>query len=165
MRFVAYQDRKKVAAGLRPIYTAVNEDAARVALEDFQTSDLGQKYPATVSAWANAWDRFIPFLAFGPATRKAIYTTNAIESLNYQLRKITKNRGHFPSDTAAVKLLWLAITNIEDKRARERAQQTTRPNGTPRTAPGKLIQGRATQNWQAVLGELALHYPDRFPNT
>ena len=165
MRFVAYQDRKKVAAGLRPIYTAVNEDAARVALEDFQASTLGQKYPATVSAWANAWDRFIPFLAFGPATRKAIYTTNAIESLNYQLRKITKNRGHFPSDTAAVKLLWLAITNIEDKRARERAQQTTRPNGTPRTAPGKLIQGRATQNWQAVLGELALHYPDRFPNT
>ncbi|MCV7069752.1 transposase, partial [Mycobacterium rufum] len=68
----------------------------------------------------NAWERFIPFLAFPPELRRIIYTTNAIESLNYQLRKIIKNRGHFPNDAAAVKLLWLAICNIEDKRARER---------------------------------------------
>lgn len=105
MRFVAYSDRKSVAAKLRPIYTAVNEDTALAALNDFEASTWGEKYPATVAAWKRAWDQFIPFLAFGPATRKAIYTTNSIESLNYQLRKITKNRGHFPSDAAAVKLL------------------------------------------------------------
>lgn len=164
MRFVAYSDRKAVAATLRPIYTAVNEQAALEALSDLEASQWGRKYPATVAAWKRAWDRFIPFLAFGPATRKTIYTTNSIESLNYQLRKITKNRGHFPSDTAAVKLLWLAITNIEDKRARERAKEAGRPKGTPRTAPGRLIQGQSIQGWQKVLGELALHYPDRFPN-
>nr|WP_255315568.1 transposase [Trueperella pecoris] len=118
---------------------------------------------ATVAAWERAWDRFIPFLAFGPATRKAIYTTNAIESLNYQLRKITKNRGHFPSDMAAVKLLWLAITNIEDKRTRERAKEAGLPKGAKRKAPGRLIQGQGIQGWQKVLGEFALHYPDRFP--
>lgn len=163
MRFVAYQDRKAVAAGLRPIYTAVNEEAALTALKNFQASAWGVKYPATVAAWERAWDRFIPFLAFGPATRKAIYTTNAIESLNYQLRKITKNRGHFPSDMAAVKLLWLAITNIEDKRTRERAKEAGLPKGAKRKAPGRLIQGQGIQGWQKVLGEFALHYPDRFP--
>lgn len=163
MRFIAYQDRKNVARALRPICTAVNEEAALGALEDFAASPWGVKYPATVAAWRRAWDRFIPFLAFGPATRKAIYTTNAIESLNYQLRKITKNRGHFPSDTAAVKLLWLAITNSEDKRARERAKEKGLPKGSPRKAPGRLIEGQGIQGWQKVLGELALHYPDRFP--
>ena len=83
----------------------------------------------TVASWQHAWDRFTPFLAFGPALRKVIYTTNAIESLNYQLRKIIKNRGHFPNDAAAIKLLWLAIMNIEDKRARERAKEAGRPKG------------------------------------
>lgn len=161
MRFVPYQDRKRVAAALKPIYTAVNEDAARVALDAFGDA-WGGKYPASVACWERAWERFIPFLAFGPATRKAIYTTNAIESLNYQLRKITKNRGHFPSEAAAVKLLWLAITNIEDKRARERAKQASLP-AKKRTAPGKLIEGQGVQGWQKVLGELSLNYPDRFP--
>lgn len=165
MRFVAYQDRKAVAAALRPIYTAVNEDSALEALDAFEKSQWGQKYPATLTAWQRAWDRFIPFLAFGPATRKAIYTTNSIESLNYQLRKIIKTRGHFPSDAAAVKLMWLAITNIEDKRARQRAKQAGLPKGNPRKASGKLIEGLAIQGWQKVLRELALHYPDRFPTT
>ena len=165
MRFVAYQDRRAVAAALRPIYTAVNEDSALEALDAFEKSQWGQKYPATLAAWQRAWDRFIPFLAFGPATRKAIYTTNSIESLNYQLRKIIKTRGHFPSDAAAVKLMWLAITNIEDKRARQRAKQAGLPKGNPRKASGKLIEGLAIQGWQKVLGELALHYPDRFPTT
>ena len=119
MRFVSYSDRKAVAAMLRPIYTAPDQDAALMALAAFADSVLGKKYPAAVATWQNAWDRFTPFLAFGPALRKVIYTTNSIESLNYQLRKIIKNRGHFPSDTAAIKLLWLAIRNIEDKRARE----------------------------------------------
>nr|WP_284305841.1 IS256 family transposase [Mobilicoccus caccae] len=161
MRFVSYTDRKAVAAMLRPIYTAANEDAALMALTAFADSNLSKKYPAAVASWENAWERFTPFLAFGPALRKVIYTTNSIESLNYQLRKIIKNRGHFPSDTAAIKLLWLAIRNIEDKRARERAKEAGAPRGTPRKAPGKLVEGSVIQGWKAALGELALIYPDR----
>lgn len=161
MRFVSYADRKAVAALLRPIYTAVNEDTAAIALATFADSNLGKKYPAAVMSWQNAWERFVPFLAFGPALRKVIYTTNSIESLNFQLRKIIKNRGHFPSDAAAVKLLWLAIRNIEDKRARERAKEAGTPRGTPRKAPGKLVEGSVIQGWKAALGELALIYPDR----
>lgn len=161
MRFVSYSDRKAVAAMLRPIYTAPNEDAALMALTTFADSNLGKKYPAAVATWENAWDRFTPFLAFGPALRKVIYTTNSIESLNYQLRKIIKNRGHFPNDAAAIKLLWLAIRTIEDKRARERAKEAGLPKGTPRKAPGKLVEGSVIQGWRAALGELALVYPDR----
>jgi len=161
MRFVSYGDRKAVAAMLRPIYTAADEDAALIALTEFADSKLGKKYPAAVASWENAWDRFTPFLAFGPALRKVIYTTNSIESLNYQLRKIIKNRGHFPNDAAAIKLLWLAIRNIEDKRARERAKEASRPKGTPRKAPAKLVEGATIQGWKAALGELALIYPDR----
>lgn len=161
MRFVSYADRKAVAAMLRPIYTAPTEDAALMALTTFADSNLGKKYPAAVATWENAWDRFTPFLAFGPALRKVIYTTNSIESLNYQLRKIIKNRGHFPNDAAAIKLLWLAIRNIEDKRARERAKEAGLPKGTPRKAPGKLVEGSVIQGWKAALGELSLVYPER----
>lgn len=160
MRFVSYTDRKAVAALLRPIYTAPTEDAALMALAAFADSTLGKKYPATVAAWENAWDRFTPFLAFGPALRKVIYTTNSIESLNYQLRKVTRNRGHFPNDAAAVKLLWLAIRNIEDKRARERAKEAGLP-ANQRKAGGRLVEGAQLQGWKAALGELALVYPDR----
>ena len=105
MRFVSYQDRKKVAAALKPIHTAANEEAALAALSDLASSPLGVRYPDTVGVWERAWERFIPFLAFPPALRRVIYTTNSIESLNYQLRKVTKNRGHFPNDVAAIKLL------------------------------------------------------------
>lgn len=161
MRFVSYSDRKAVAAMLRPIYTAPTEDAALIALATFADSTPGKKYPAAVASWENAWDRFTRFLAFGPALRKVIYTTNSIESLNYQLRKIIKNRGHFPNDAAAIKLLWLAIRTIEDKRARERAKESGLPTGTPRKAPGKLVEGSLIQGWKAALGELALVYPDR----
>lgn len=161
MRFVSYSDRKAVAALLKPIYTAATEDAALMALTTFTDSALGKKYPAALASWENAWDRFTPFLAFGPALRKVIYTTNAIESLNYQLRKIIKNRGHFPNDTAAIKLLWLAIRNIEDKRARERAKEAGLPRGHSRKAPGKLVEGSVIQGWKAALGELSLVYPDR----
>ena len=161
MRFVSYNDRKAVAAQLRPIYTAADEDAALMALTTFADSNLGKKYPAAVSSWENAWDRFTPFLAFGPALRKVIYTTNSIESLNYQLRKIIKNRGHFPNDAAAIKLLWLAIMNIEDKRARERAKEAGTPKGQPPKASGRLVEGSVIQGWKAALGELALVYPDR----
>ena len=164
MRFMSYTDRKAVAALLRPIYTAPSEDAALMALANFADSNLGKKYPATADTWERAWERFTPFLAFGPALRKVIYTTNSIESLNYQLRKIIKNRGHFPNDAAAVKLLWLAIRNIEDKRARERTKEAGTPKGTPRKAPGKLVEGSIIQGWKAALGELAMIYPDRINN-
>lgn len=92
--------------------------------------------------------------------RRVIYTTNAIESLNYQMRKITKNRGHFPSDDAAVKLLWLGIMNIEDKRTREREKERGKPAAT-RKAPGRLAEGHVTTNWKQALAQLMLAYPDR----
>lgn len=160
MRFVSYSDRKAVAAALRTIYTAANEAAALEALEAFAASPWGAKYPAAARTFQAAWARFIPFLAFPPELRRVIYTTNAIESLNYQLRKVTKNRGHFPNDAAVVKLLWLAICNIEDKRARERAKERGLPAGQ-RRASGRLIEGAVTTNWKAALGQLALVYPER----
>ena len=113
-----------------------------------------------MSTWENAWERFIPFLEFPPELRRIIYTTNAIESLNYQLRKIIKNRGHFPSDDAVIKLLWLAIGDIEDQRARERAKEAGKAK-KERKASGKLIEGATTQGWKACLGALVLAYPDR----
>ncbi len=160
MRFVSYADRKRVAAALRPIYTAPTVDAAESELLAFAESDLGRRYPATVATWENAWERFIPFLAFPPELRRIIYTTNSVESLNYKLRKIIKNRGHFPHDDAAIKLLWLAIRDIEDKRARQRAKEKGLPP-TQRTAPGRLVEGATVQGWKAALGALALAYPDR----
>ena len=78
-----------------------------------------------------------------------------------KLRRAVRARGHFPNDAAAIKLLWLAIRNIEDKRARERAKEAGRPKGTPRKAPAKLVEGATIQGWKAALGELALIYPDR----
>jgi putative transposase len=160
MRFVSYADRKRVAAALRPIYTAPTDEIARTELDSFASSSLGKKYPAAVATWENAWERFIPFLAFPPELRKIIYTTNAIESLNYQLRKIIKNRGHFPNDDAAIKLLWLAIRDIEDKRARARAKEKGLP-ANERKAPGRLVEGAVVQGWKQALGSLALAYPER----
>src|SRR5512135_3580718 len=160
LRFASYTDRKKLAAALRPIYTAPTVEAAETALLEFADSDLGRRNPGAVVTWQNAWERFIPFLEFPPAARKIIYTTNSIESFNYQLRKIIKNRGHFPNDDAVVKLLWLAIRDIEDKRARERAKDDGKP-AAQRTAPGRLIEGQTTQGWKHALNALALAYPDR----
>lgn len=163
MRFVSYKDRKKVAAGLRPIYTASSVEAAEAALDEFADSDLGKRYPAAVATWISAWERFIPFLEFPPDVRRVIYTTNAIESLNYQLRKIIKNRGHFPNDQAAVKLMWLAIRNIEDKRARERAKEKGIAK-SQRKASGRLVEGAVTHGWKQALQCLAITYPDRLNN-
>lgn len=123
-------------------------------------SPLGTRYPDTVGVWERAWERFTPFLAFPPALRRVIYTTNSIESLNYQLRKVTKNRGHFPSDAAAVKLLWLAICNIEDKRAAERTKETGL-TAEQRRSRGRLIQGQATNGWKQALAQLTAAYPNR----
>jgi putative transposase len=106
----------------------------------------------------NAWERFTPFLAFPLMLRRVIYTTNSIESLNYQLRKIIKNRGHFPNDDAVIKLLWLAICTIEDKRARNRAKEASLRRGAKRKAEGHLVEGQTTTSWkQALAPPTALH--------
>jgi len=160
LRPVARRDAGEVAKELRAIYTAPDAEAAFDALAAFAASPWGKKYPQAVRVWEQAWDAFTPFLAFSPAVRKLLYTTNAIESLNYQLRKVTKARGHFPSDDAVVKLLWLAIINIEDKRARERLarrQQT----GKRSDQPARLVEGQRVMGWREALNELDSAYPGR----
>ena len=112
LNYVGWKDRKALAADLKSIYQAVNADAAAAALDEFEQSVWGQKYPPIAQAWRRQWTQVIPFFAYPPEVRKIIYTTNAIESLHMRLRKIVKNRGHFPSDEAATKLLYLALRNI-----------------------------------------------------
>lgn len=160
MRFVNWKDRKKVIAALKPVYEAANEDAALEALTVFAASPVGVANPHAVRVFEDAWERFTPFLAFPPELRRVIYTTNSIESLNYQLRKVSKNRGHFPTDAAVVKLLWLAICDIEDRRARQRAKERGLP-AAERKAEPRLVEGAAVTNWKRALAQLALAYPDR----
>lgn len=153
LRPVARRDAGEVAKELRKIYTAPDADTAQLALLEFAESAWGRKYPQAVRVWEDAWSQFIPFLAFGPATRKLLYTTNSIESLNYQLRKVTKARGHFPGDDAVVKLLWLAIINIEDKRARERETRRAQ-TGKRSDQPARIVEGQRVQCWREALNEL-----------
>ncbi len=136
--YASWKDRRVVAAALKPVYTAATVEAAEAALLAFEQSDWGKRYPPIAASWHRAWDRVIPFFAFPPAIRKIIYTTNAIESINAQLRKIIKTRGHFPSDEAATKLLWLALRNITGK------------------------WGSATHDWKAAMNQFAILYEDRF---
>jgi putative transposase len=160
LRPVARRDASAVAKELRAIYTAPTAEAAFDALAAFAASPWGRKYPQAVRVWEDAWDAFTPFLAFSPAVRKLLYTTNAIESLNYQLRKVTKARGHFPNDDAVVKLLWLAIINIEDKRARERAARRQQA-GKRADQPARLVEGQRVMGWREALNELDTAYPGR----
>ena len=104
---------------------------------------------------------FIPFLDYDIEIRAVICSTNAIESLNARYRRAVKARGHFPNDDAVVKLLWLAIRDIEDKRARERAKEAGRPKGQPRKAPPKLVEGGLVQGWNAASGALSIAFPGR----
>jgi len=144
IRFCSWKDRRAIVAALKPIYTAPTVDAAALALDEFETN-WGRTYGAIVDLWRRHWDRFIPFLDFDPAIRKIIYTTNAIESLNYQLRKVTKTRGSFPTDDAVLKIFYLAIANIGHERG------------------GDL--GTHTQGWKQALNAFAIAYPDRIPDT
>ena len=139
--FASWKERKLVAAALKPIYTAPSAEAAAAELDAFERSPWGEKYPTVTAAWRRAWDRVIPFFAFPPAVRRVIYTTNAIESIHSQLRKIIKSRGHFPSDDAATKLIWLALRNI--------------------TADW----GRAAKEWREAMNQFAIAYGDRFTRT
>src|SRR5688572_1752225 len=110
--FASTRDRKHLATALRPIYTATDADAAAAALDAFAASPWGPRFPTVVASWRRAWPQVIPFFAFPPEVRRVIYTTNALESVNARGRKIIKTRGHFPTDEAATKLIWLALRNI-----------------------------------------------------
>lgn len=114
MQFASWKERKMIAAALKPIYRAETSAVARECLEAFDAGPWGQKYPAIAQSWRRHWEAIIPFFAFAPEVRKIIYTTNAIESLHSQVRKAVRSRGHFPSDEAASKLLWLVLRNIAE---------------------------------------------------
>jgi putative transposase len=133
-----WKQRKPLAAALRTIYTAPSADLAGAALEAFEHGEWGQRFPTVVAAWRRAWTRVIPFFAFPPEIRRVIYTTNALESVHAQLRKIIKTRGHFPNDEAATKLIWLALRNIMAK------------------------WDRGPRHWKSALNQFAILYPERF---
>jgi putative transposase len=139
--YASWKERKALATAIRPIYTASSAEAALAALDAFEHGPWGRKFPTVVAAWRRAWDKVIPFFAFPPAVRRVIYTTNAIESINARLRKIIKTRGHFPSDDAATKLLWLALRNITAE------------------------WGRAAHDWKTAMNQFAILYADRFTKT
>ena len=136
--FASWKDRRALAAALKPVYTAPSAEAARAELDAFEASAWGQKFPTVTATWRRAWDRVIPFFAFSPAVRRVIYTTNAIESIHSQLRKIIKTRGHFPNDDAATKLIWLALRNITSD------------------------WGRAAKEWKEAMNQFAIAYGERF---
>jgi transposase-like protein len=136
--YAGWKDRKALAAAIKPIYAATTAEAAAAALDAFEEGTWGQKLPTVVAAWRRAWDRVIPFFAFPPEIRRVIYTTNAIESVNSQVRKIIKTRGHFPSDDAAAKLIWLALRNITAK------------------------WERGPNYWKEAMNQFAILYAERF---
>ena len=140
IRFCSWKDRKAITAALRPIYTAVTVEAAADAMDTFEL-EWGDRYPGIVKVWRSAWEQFTPFLRFPPEIRKVVYTTNMVESINFQLRRITKTRAHFPTDEAALKLLRLGARNISDQRG------------------GDL--GTGTQGWHRALNAFEIHFPGR----
>lgn len=138
LAYVAWKDRKAVAADLKPIYRAATADQAELELECF-AEKWGRKYPMAVQVWKTNWARIIPFFAFPEEIRKAIYTTNAIESLNFSLRKIIKNRAVFPTDEAVTKLMYLALRNASKK--------WTMP----------------IPDWKKAINQFAIHFENRVP--
>jgi len=115
IQLASWKDRKALAQALRPIYQADQAEAAEQALSAFETGPWGERFPTVAQSWRRNWAQVIPFFAFAAAVRKIIYTTNAIESLHSGVRKSIRNKGHFPSDDAATKLIWLALRNITAK--------------------------------------------------
>lgn len=139
LSFASWQERKPLSGVLRAIYRAPSAEAASAELDAFALSPWGRKYPPIVSAWRRNWDQVVPFFAFPPEIRRIVYTTNAIESLHMQVRKVIKNRGHFPNDEAATKLIYLALRNI------------TRDWKMP------------PREWRAAMTQFAIHFEGRFP--
>jgi len=138
LRYVPRRDYDAVTRDLRAIYTAIDADRALHALDAFEAK-WGQKLPPVVKAWRDAWEYVIPFLAFPPEVRRVIYTTNAIEALNRQLRKAVKTKGHFPTEDAARKLIYLAIHNA-------------------------VPQWTRTRGWTKALLAFKIHFGDRLPD-
>jgi putative transposase len=138
MQFASWKERKAVAAALKPVYRAQNAEHARERLQEFEAGPWGAKYPAIVQSWRRNWEQVIPFFAYPEDVRRIIYTTNAIESLHSQVRKAVRGRGHFPSDEAATKLIWLVLRNV--------TARWTRPPIA----------------WQAAKAQFALQFEDRF---
>ena len=141
MQFASWKERKAIAGALKPIYGAESASAAATRLDEFAAGAWGQKYPAMAQSWRRNWEQVIPFFAFPAAVRRIIYTTNAIESLHSEVRKAVRARGHFPSDEAATKLVWLALRNI-----------TAKWKNPP-------IQ------WHAAKAQFAIQFEDRFVMT
>ena len=137
-RFVSFKDRRQVAADLRPVYTAVDREAAEAALQAFDDK-WGKQYPMIPQSWRTQWEQVVPFLEFPEALRKILYTTNAIESFNARVRKMANGKGHFPNDDAAFKLIYLAVRAAESK--------WTRP----------------PKGWAQALNQFALHFEGRLP--
>lgn len=140
LQYVNWKERKAVAAQLRAIYQAPSEAAARTALATLEASPLGQKYPQIVPLWQRHWERLAPALAYPIAVRRLLYSTNAIESLHMMLRKSLKIRGHFPSDEAASKLLYLALRNA-------------------------VVRLGAPQHWQVAMQHITLLFGARVPTS
>ncbi len=138
MRYVTWSERRGLCAELRQLYTATDEEAALVAFEGFEAAH-GDKYPTVVKAWRDRWEEWTLFLTFPQEIRRIIYTTNAIEALHRQLRKVLKTRGHLPSDDAALKLLILAVRNAESSR------------------------GGQLPSWSKALMQFAIHFEERLP--
>lgn len=138
LNYVGWKERKEVASDLKQIYRSAIEEQARAELEKFAIK-WDSKYPSISPSWRRNWERIIPFFSHPPEVRKVMYTTNAIESLNMSLRKVTKTRGSFPNDESAIRLLYLALGNISKK--------WTMP----------------IQNWGAALNRFAIIYEDRLP--
>jgi len=140
LRYLSYQERKRCAGELRKLYTAPNAEAAKQVLDELAEAWADSKTrTAALDVWQRAWDRFIPFLAFPEEIRRIVYTTNTIESLNSQIRKTIKTRGHFPSDDAAIRLIWLAIMRAK-------------------------TSWRTCYNWTRAMSVLRIHFGDRIPN-
>jgi len=138
LKYVPRREREQVARDLKPIYNALDADGAQHELERFDEK-WGQRFPVITQAWLNAWEYVTPFLAFPPEVRRVIYTTNAIEALNRQLRKAIKTKGHFPNEDAARKLIYLAVTNAVPAWTR-------------------------TRNWTVALLAFKIHFGDRVPD-
>ena len=138
LKYVPRREREQVARDLKPIYTAVDADQAQAELEAFDEK-WGARFPVITQGWLNAWEHVIPFLAFPPEVRRVIYTTNAIEALNRQLRKAIKTKGSFPTEDAARKLVYLALQNA-------------------------VPQWTRTRNWTTALLAFKIHFGDRVPD-
>jgi putative transposase len=138
MQFASWKERKVIAKDLKPIYAAPSAEAAAAALDAFEAGPWGRKYPPIVASWRRQWAQAIPFFAFSPEVRRILYTTNTIESLHSQVRKTIRNKGHFPSDEAAIKLIYLSLRQIEAK------------------------WKRPPREWQAAKAQLAIQFGERF---